>query len=93
MISVRGRPISNLHFADDVVLLGCSNNKLQDLTNRLAEQAYSYGMEVSAEKNKVLVSSADITMNRQKLKEVDAFEYLSSAITQDDRSLPKTKVR
>ena len=50
-------------------------------------------MEVSAEKNKVLVSSADITMNRQKLKEVDAFEYLSSAISQDDRSLPKTKVR
>jgi len=42
-------------------------------------------MEVSNAKNKMMVSSTenitdDITMNRQKLEQVDAFKYLSSTL-------------
>jgi hypothetical protein len=37
-ISIGGRPVCNLRFADDIDLMGGSNDELQDFTNRLAEQ-------------------------------------------------------
>ena len=46
-ISIGGRPICNLRFADDIDLTGGSNAVLQDLTKRLVDRARSYGMEVN----------------------------------------------
>jgi len=70
-------------FVDDINL-GASN-EFQDPTNRLEDRASAYSMEVSNAKNKMMVSSTenitdDITMNRQKLEQVDAFKYLSSTL-------------
>ena len=45
-ISIGGRPICKLRFADDIDLMGGSNGELQDLTNRLEDTATAYGMEV-----------------------------------------------
>ena len=61
--------------------MGDSNGKLQDLTNRLADRATAYGMEVSKEKNKIMTNSmnnisADISMDGQKLEEVTSLKYL-----------------
>ena len=53
-VTIGGRPISNLRFADDIDLMGKSEAELQELTTRLEEAARSYGMEISAEKSKVL---------------------------------------
>ena len=74
-ISIGGRPICNLRFADDIDLMGGSNGELQDLTNRLADRATACGKEVSTEKRKIITNSrnnisADISMNSQKLEEV-----------------------
>ena len=44
--------MSNLRFADDIDLMGGSNEELQDLTNRLTQSSRAYGMEVSSEKAK-----------------------------------------
>ena len=41
-----------LTVADDIDLMGDSNSELQDLTNRLADKATAYGIEVSTEKKK-----------------------------------------
>ena len=49
-ISISGRPLCNLRFADDIDHMGGSNGELQDLTNRLVDRATAYGMEVSAKK-------------------------------------------
>jgi hypothetical protein len=97
-ISIGGRTISNLRFADDIDLLGGSNAELQDLTNRLTTSAGSHGMEVSSEKSKVMVNSdrdahAEITMNGEKLEEVDQFKYLGSTLTKDGRSTSEVKIR
>ena len=46
-ISIGGRPICNLQFADNIDLIGGSNDELQDLTNRLEDSATAHGMEVS----------------------------------------------
>ena len=46
-ISIGGRPMCNLRFADDIDLMGGSNGELQDLINRLVDGATVYGMEVN----------------------------------------------
>ena len=49
-ISIGGRPLCYVRFADDIASRGSNNGELQDLTNRLVERATAYGMEVSKEK-------------------------------------------
>ena len=90
-ISVGGRRICNLRFADDIDLLGGSNAELQALTDKLTESAGSYGMEVSTEKSKVMVNSTNdvqavISMNGEQLEEVDSFTYLGATLTKDGSS-------
>ena len=97
-ISIGGRPINNLRFADDIDLMGGSNRELQDLTDRLTDRAGAYGMEVSTEKSKIMVNStrntaAQISMNGQQLEVVDAFKYLGATLTKDGRSTTEIKIR
>uniref|UniRef100_A0A3B1JXQ2 ribonuclease H n=1 Tax=Astyanax mexicanus TaxID=7994 RepID=A0A3B1JXQ2_ASTMX len=98
-ISIGGRPVCNLHFADDIDLMGGSNQELQSLTDKLAGRAGAYGMEVSTDKSKVMVNSinnicsANITMNGQQLDEVDTFKYLGSILSQDGRCTAEIKIR
>ena len=43
-VSIGGRPICNLRFADDVDLMGGSESELQGLTTRLQNKASYYEM-------------------------------------------------
>ena len=58
-ISIGGRPICNLRFADDIESTGGSNGELQDLTNRPVDRAKAYGMGISAEKSKIMTNSTN----------------------------------
>ena len=87
-ISIGGRPLCNLRFADDIDLLAGSSKELQELTDKLADRSGAYGMEISSEKSKILVntsaaSMANIVMNQQKLEEVHNFKYLGAIISRD----------
>ena len=55
-VSIRGRLLCNLQFADDIDLLGRSE-ELQQLTRRLEETVAEYGMETSSNKSKIIVNS------------------------------------
>jgi len=97
-ISIGGRKVCNLRFADDIDLMAGSNQELQELTNSLVRNAGKFGMEVSSEKSKVMVNSTNaatcnITMNNQLLEEVDKFKYLGATISKDGSSLPEVKIR
>ena len=97
-VSIGGRAVSNLRFADDIDLIAKSNEELQDLPDRLVDRAGAYGMEVSSEKSKVMVNSLDappinIIMNGETLEEVDAFKYLGSTMTKDGRSDKEISIR
>ncbi|KAI8494650.1 hypothetical protein Bbelb_278760 [Branchiostoma belcheri] len=97
-ISIGGRRICNLRFADDIDLLGGSNAELQELTDRLTQSADSFGMEASTEKSKVMVNSrnevkAVIYMNGEQLEEVDFFTYLGGTITKDGSSQEEVRRR
>ena len=53
-----GRLICNIQFANDIDLMGGSNDELQDLANRLVDRAMAlYGVKVRAEKSKVMTNS------------------------------------
>ena len=85
-ISIGGRPVCNLRFADDIDLMAGSNNELQDLTKKLSEKAY--GMDISTAKSKIMVNStnntsADVTLDEEQLEEVSNFKYLGATLSKD----------
>ena len=63
-ISINGREISNLRFADDIDLISGTEEKLRELTTALERRARTYGIEISAEKSKIMVN---ITIARQEV--------------------------
>ena len=81
-ISIGGRPICNLRFADDIDLMG-------GLTNRLIDRVGAYGIEVNTDKSKIMTNStnttsADISKSGQKLEEVTSFMYRGATLCKDD---------
>ena len=81
-ISISGSPVSNLRFADDVNLIGGSNDEPQDLINRLVDRATAYGMEVTTEQRKIMTSSTNnisayISMNGLRLEEAVSYTHLT----------------
>ena len=98
-ISIGGRPICNLRFADDIDLMGGTNDELQNLTTKLANRSSAYGMEISAEKSKTMVNSSSrdtntsITMNGVLLEEVNQFKYLGATLSKDGYSTAEIGIR
>ena len=97
-ISISGRPVLNLKFADAIDLI-VGTNKEFDMTNQLSKCASRYGMEISSEKNKVMVSSNnsslhdDITLNDNKLEEVNTLYYLGATLSKDGSCETDIRIR
>ena len=51
-VSIGGRTITNLRFADDIDGLAGEKEELANLVERLDKASTAYGMEISAEKTK-----------------------------------------
>ena len=86
---------SNMYrFADDIDGLAVYEQELVNLVERLEKASTSYGMEISAEKTKLMTNntqgiSTEVKVNGQRLETVTSFRYLGSIIT-DEGS--KTKI-
>ena len=92
-VSIGGRTITNLHFADDTDGLAGEEEELANLVERLDKAFTAYGIEKSAEKTKLMTNNTsgintEIKVNGQKLETVTSFEYLGTVIT-DDGSKPE----
>ena len=88
-VSTAGRTITNLRFADNIDRLAGEEEDLAKLAERLDKASTAYGMEISAEKTKLMTKntngiSAEIKVNGQKHETVKSFKYLSSVITEED---------
>ena len=56
-VSIGGRTITNLRFADDIDGLAGDEQELVNLVERLEKTSTSYGMEISAEKTKLMTNN------------------------------------
>ena len=96
-VSNGGRTITNLRFADDIESLAGEEEELANLVERLDKASTAYGMEISAEKTKLMTNNTsgintEIKVNGQRLETVTSFKYLDSVIT-DESSKPEILCR
>ncbi|KAF6034450.1 hypothetical protein EB796_007241 [Bugula neritina] len=92
-VSIKGRTITNLCFADDIDGLAGKEQELAKLVERLDTTSAAYDMKISAEKNKLRTNNiddinTDIKVNGKKLGTVKNFKYLES-VASDKGSKPK----
>ena len=84
-VSIGGRTITNLRFADDIDGLAGQKQELVKLINHLEEASTAYDMQISAEKTHLMTNnnngiSTDITIDNKKLETVRGFKYLGASI-------------
>ena len=87
-VSIGGRTITNLRFADDIDALAGKEDELVKLVNHLDTTSTKYGMEINAEKTKLMTNntkgiSLDVRIGGQKLETVQSFKYLGSVVTDE----------
>ena len=92
-VSIGGRTITNLCFADDIDGLAGEEEELADLVQHLDKASTAYGMEISAEKTKLMANNTsgintEIKVNEQKLETVTTFKYQGS-VAFDEGSKPE----
>ena len=90
-VSIGGRNITNLRFADDMDALVEKEQELETLVESLDKTCTWYKMEIGAEKTKLIANSAkgiQREIKGQKLGTVISFKYLG-AIVSDDSSKPE----
>ena len=96
-VSIGGRKITNLRFADDIDGLAGREEELADLVERLDKTSTAFGMQINAEKTKLMTNntngiSTDIRVNGEKLDSANRFKYLG-AIVADEGSKPEILAR
>ena len=92
-VSIGGRKTTNFRFADDIDGLAGEEEELATLAECLNKASTAYGMEISAEKTKLMTNNTsgintEIKVNGQKLETVTIFKYLDSLII-DEGSKPE----
>ena len=71
-VSIRGRTITNLRFADDIDGLAGEEEELANLVERFNKASTAHGMDISAEKTKLMTNNTngintEIKVNGQRL--------------------------
>ena len=97
-ITVSGRTLNNLRYADDIVLIATSPAALQQLLDKVSTVSKEYGLEVSTRKTKVMVTAEDtqaysFTCSGDQLEQVDSFRYLGAMITSSGECSTEIRAR
>ena len=76
-VSIGGRTITNLRFADDIDDFAGEEEELANLVERLDKASTAYGTEISSEKTKLMTnntsgSNTEIKVNDRSLKQSQA---------------------
>ena len=98
-VSVGGRVVSDVRFADDQGMVSSSEQGLQKLMNKVNDTAKKFNMKINVKKTKVMVVSREgggivnINIDGQKVEQVKNFKYLGSFISDDARNIVDVKTR
>ena len=87
-VSIGGRNITNLRFADDIDGLAGTEDELKSLMDNLQRVVKAYGMEVNADKTKIMTNNpegiiTDISVDGQVLETVESFKYLGAIVSDE----------
>ncbi|PIK43798.1 endonuclease-reverse transcriptase [Apostichopus japonicus] len=87
-VSIGGRNITNLRFADDIDGLAGNEDELANLVSCLDDTSRKYGMEISAGKTKLMTNSTtpftrNIVASGQQLDTVKQLKYLGAIISEE----------
>ena len=88
--------ITNLLYADDIILLATSEAELQELVDRLDRVSRKYSLLINVDKTKVMASDGiecRILIQNELLEQVDTFPYLGSLITEDGECTTEFRTR
>ena len=96
-VSIGGRNITNMQFADDIDALAEEEQELEALAESLDKTCTRYKMDISLEKTKLMTNSAngierEIKVKGQNLGTVTSLKYLGAVIS-DDGSKPEVLSR
>ena len=96
-ININGERLNNLRFADDVILFAESENELQILLNDLNTEGMKDGMRMNKKKTKIMCNETarkqqrnGISIDGEKLEEVDEYKYLGRLLHQEMTWLEKS---
>ena len=95
-IQIGGRRVTNLRYADDIILQASSVAELQELVNRLDHVSKIYSLLINTDKTKTMASdgvSCTISIQGIQLEQVDTFPYLGSMTTEDAECTKEIRAR
>jgi len=76
--------ITNLRFADDIILLATSEAELQELVDCVDRISRKYSLLINIDKTKVMASddiTCHILIQNEQLEQVDTFPYLGKIVS------------
>ena len=99
-VKIGGTNYNNIRYADDTVLITDTEEKLQELVNRVRRESMNMGLNINLRKTEIMVISkavetpvCNITINNEPMQQTNAFNYLGTLITQDGRSTKEIERR
>lgn len=75
-ISVGGRKINNLRYADDMLIIASTSAELEDIMTRLSTYSNAYGLQINMSKTKVMIIDR-LNNNQQNVTTVAGFDVVS----------------
>ena len=93
-ITIGGRKINNLRYADDTTLMCESKEDLMELLTRIQHMSKEKGLLLNRRKTKIMVVDKNRTydqfiLNGEELEEVKSFVYLGSLINTEVSCTPE----
>ncbi|GFS23270.1 retrovirus-related Pol polyprotein from type-1 retrotransposable element R2 [Elysia marginata] len=99
-LKIGGHNINNIRYADDTVLTADSEEKLQELLNKVVEESKNKGLELNSKKTesmiitrKTSIPKCGMKIEENTIKQANSFKYLGTQITSDGRNHQEIKSR
>ena len=87
-VTIGGHRVTNLRYADDVVLIAGTMEELQKLVNRVKKESEKVGLLLNVKKTKVMKvqrhteeNDSSILVNNEAVENVEKFTYLGAVFT------------
>ena len=99
-IVVGGYNLNNLRYADDIVLIADSREKLQEMLDKIVQHSEERGLSINLQKTECMVVSkresapaCELEIGNKPVKQVEFFIYFGTQIHQDGRCIQEIERR